>query len=99
MKQCRIIHINDGKPEEKSNGDFYFSECFPRMEEELESYLNRGFVVKSMAPVFVPGEPNGGYAFYHSGYLFYLEREVDDELFEPVLNPEQYLDDDPDEDF
>lgn len=99
MKQCKIVHINDGKPDVRTNGNFYFSESYPRMEEELESYLKLGFEVKAMVPVITPGEPEGGYLFYRSGYTFYLEREVAEEDINPDLDLEPHLEFDFDEDF
>lgn len=79
MKQCRIVHINDGRPETNSNGNFYFSETYPRAERELEQYLNQGYQVKSMVHHVCPGDPAGGYAFFDAGFTFYLEREVSGE--------------------
>lgn len=79
MRECKLVHINDGRPEELTNGNFYFAETYPRAERELEKYLDQGYELKAMVPNFTPGNPGGGgYAFYETGFVFYLEREVPD---------------------
>lgn len=40
-----------------------------------------------MVSSVTPGEPGGkGYAFYSTGFVFYLEREIDDELAEEAAD-------------
>lgn len=93
MRECKIVHINDGRPETVSNGNFYFEETYPRAEESLNEYLSQGYEIRSMVPLISPGEPGGkGYAFYRSGFVFYLEREVPDPDDEPMT-----MDEDPEE--
>jgi len=91
MKQCKIIHINDGKPQELYSEDRYYSDCYPRMEAELEAYLNEGYEVRQVLPHVTPAiQGDGNYSFYETGYTFYLEREVEPETeeksFEDYLN-------------
>lgn len=83
MKECRIIHINDGKPTELYNEDHYFSEYFPRMQIEIDSYLNEGYEVRQVMPHVTPAiQGDGIYSFYQTGYSFYLEREIEPEEYQ-----------------
>lgn len=91
MKQCKIIHINDGNPQELYNENRYYYECYPRMEATLESYLNEGYEVRQVMPHVTPAiQGDGIYSFYQTGYSFYLEREIEPETeeksFEDYLN-------------
>lgn len=90
MKQCKIIHIYDGKPKELYSEDRYFADCFPTMEAELEAFLNEGYEVRQIVPHLTPElQENGQYGFYESGYTFYLEREIEPEAEEKTF--EDYL--------
>ena len=77
MKECKIIHINDGNPIEVSNGNRFFQECFPQTEEVINDYLNQGFEVKQIIPQYSPAiQEEGNFSFYKSGILIYLERTM-----------------------
>ena len=77
MKECKIIHLNDGNPVEVSNSNFFFQEFFPKTEEVINDYLNQGFEVKQILPQYSPAiQKPGVYSFYRSGILIYLERTI-----------------------
>lgn len=85
MKQCKLLHINDGCPREQNNGNWMHVEDYPRAEEILNRYLNSGYELKSMVPLVSPAElDRGNYGFYRSGFVFYLEREVEGEYTGPT---------------
>ena len=76
MKKCKIIHINDGNTVELANGDYFYAEEYEKAEAFLEPYLEEGYEVKHMIPEVMPAmQEEGGYAFYHSGFTVYLEKE------------------------
>lgn len=77
MKECKIIHINDGTAREITNGNRHFVEDYPWTEEQLNRYLNEGYELKHMVPMVTPAiQGEGNYSFYKSGFAFYLEREI-----------------------
>lgn len=97
MRECKIIHINDGRPQETANGNFYFSEIYPRTETELQTYLDQGYEVKHMVPMVAPAiQKEGAYGFYLSGFAFYLEREAPEgeRSKEELPEPEEQIDED-----
>ena len=77
MKECKILHINDGNPEVLHNGDNLYIEELTVSEEILNELLEEGWEVKQMLPDFTPSIlQKGCYSFYHTGFVVYLEREV-----------------------
>lgn len=85
MKECKILHINDGSAKELVNGNYHYMEEYEWAEEALQEYLDEGFEVKQMIPCLTPARLDGGVAFYDTGFTVYLEREYE-------LNPEDDLD-------
>ena len=68
MKKCKLIHINDGNPREIRNCDRLFMEDIPRVEDLLDHWLNKGWVVKQMMPLYEPNQlEQGAIGFYLSG--------------------------------
>ena len=77
MRECKIIHINDGNEAEMTNGNRFYAESFPRAEEMIGDYLRQGYQVVHMVPDFTPSvQEEGCFSFYKTGWSFYLEREV-----------------------
>lgn len=74
MKECKIIHINDGNPQEITNGNFLFVEEYVFASEIVNQYLGEGWEVRNMIPVFTPNMRDSSPAFFRSGFTFYLER-------------------------
>lgn len=77
-KECKIIHINDGSAKVQQNENFHFVESFDWTAEYLSRFLNEGWKVTHMVPEISPaiqGE-TGSYAFYKSGWTFFLERDL-----------------------
>ena len=80
MKKCKLIHINDGNPREIRNCDRLFMEDIPRVEDLLDHWLNKGWVVKQMMPLYEPNQlEQGAIGFYLSGINVYLEKEFPDD--------------------
>ena len=76
MRKCKIIHINDGRPENISNDDYYYEEGFPRVEACIDRYLAEGYEVKAVIPDVTPNILSEGcYTFFKGGMTFYLEKE------------------------
>ena len=75
MKRCKLIHINDGRPQTLTNGNFVFAEEYVSTSEILNEYLADGWEVKNMVPEFSPAMNETSPVFYKSGFTFYLERE------------------------
>ena len=90
MKHCMIVRITDKSPVKLHDWDDYVSEHFPKMEAELEVYLEEGYEVKQIVPHVAPEiQEDGKQGFCETGYTFYLERETDNTLqsdFEEFLN-------------
>ena len=95
-KECKILHINDGSAKVMLNKNFHFMEEYHWAEQILETYLDQGFVIRQMIPNFTPsrGTP-GSYAFYDTGFVVILERELepgelvyDDNDWLEALDPE-----------
>ena len=77
MKECKIIHINDGTARVITNGENHFVEDFPWAEELVESYLNQGYEVKQMIPSYTPNVQKAGeYSFFIGGFIVYMKKEV-----------------------
>lgn len=77
MKECKLIHINDGNEETLQNGNYLFVEEFPRTAEIIAGYLNQGYEVKQIIPDVTPNIlQEGAYTFYKGGIVVYLEREI-----------------------
>lgn len=74
MKVCKVLHINDGRPNTITNGNYLFAEEYTRAADILNQYLAEGWEVRSMVPEFSPAERESGLAFYCGGFTFYLER-------------------------
>lgn len=77
-KECKIIHINDGSSQVQQNENFHFVESFDWAAEYINRFLSKGWEVKHMVSEVSPaiqGE-EGGYYFYKSGWIFFLERDV-----------------------
>ncbi len=93
MKKCRVLHINDGNSEELTNGNRFFAEYYPKIEDIMNKLLLMHYEVKQILPEYSPaiqGQP-GSYMFYHTGYTFYLEKEInendnDDEEFKKIFD-------------
>ena len=80
MKKCKLIHINDGNPREIRNCDRLFMEDIPRVEDLLDHWINKGWVVKQMMPLYEPNQlEQGAIGFYLSGINVYLEKEFPDD--------------------
>lgn len=81
MKHCMIVRITDKSPTKLHDWEDYYSEHFPKMEAELEVYLEEGYEVKQIVPHLAPEvQADGKQGFCETGYTFYLERETDDTL-------------------
>lgn len=79
MKECKVIHINDGSTSVLENGNFHFVEEFDWTEMYLNRLLSEGWELKHMAPEVTPAiQGEGSYSFYKSGFTFYLERGKND---------------------
>ena len=94
MKKCRIIHINDGNHNELINGNRFFAEHNPMMEEKINQLLAKDYEVKHVVSQYSPSIQgnNGSFMFYLSGYTFYLEKDFgdsninDDDEFELIFS-------------
>lgn len=79
MKECKVIHINDGSASVLKNRNFHFVEQFDWTESYLNQLLREGWEVRHMVPEVTPAiQRDGSYNFYKSGFTFYLEREKED---------------------
>ena len=93
MKEYKVIQLNDGRPEMKTNGNWHYGEENVWIQKMLGLYAAVGFRVVSMTADYRPGEAGGkGYAFYKEGYVFTLEREgggpdITTEMWNAVNNP------------
>lgn len=77
MKECKIITINDGNERELSNGNRLYICDYPVTEKCVNDYLEDGWNIVQMTPVFNPAiNREGDFTFYRGGYTFYLERET-----------------------
>lgn len=85
MKECKIIHINDGNERTLTNGNFHFAEDVPWAEKMLALYLNAGYEISQMIPEIDPGRPGNGYPFYRSGFTVVLTREASENAPEITL--------------
>lgn len=101
MMKCRVLHVNDGNAKELTNGNRFFAENYPKMEETINRVMQMGYEVKQMVPQYSPSVQgnDGTYMFYLSGYAFYLEKEFkegenDDEEFNKLFDELNPLDDD-----
>lgn len=77
MKECKIIHINDGNPQEITNGNFLFVEEYLCASESVNQYLEDGWEVRTMIPEFTPNMRDRSPAFFCGGFTVYLERELE----------------------
>jgi len=75
MKECKIIHINDGSHRTLTNGNFHYAEDFPWAEKMLEEHLNAGYQIVQMIPEYTPASRTDGLTFYKSGFTVVLIRE------------------------
>lgn len=76
MKECKVIHINDGNSEVITNGNRLFVEEFDRAGQILSEYLNEGWNIEQMLPCVTPSQGRPGeYTFYNSGFTAVLVRE------------------------
>ncbi len=105
MKKCRVLHVNDGNAKELTNGNRFFAENYPKMEEAINRVIQMGYEVKQMVPQYSPSIQGneGSYMFYLSGYAFYLEKEFkpgenDDEEFNKLFDELNPVEDDEEED-
>lgn len=77
MKECKLIHINDGCERELRDGNRFYAEEFPETRELIGTYLEEGWQVVHMVPDFSPAiQGEGRYSFYKTSWTFYLEREA-----------------------
>lgn len=77
MRECKVIHIQDGNPRVLKNENFHFIEEYEWMAEALGDYLNDGYKVVHMIPDFSPTvQQEGAYTFYKSGIVVYLEKDI-----------------------
>ena len=72
MVECKILHINEGKERELTNGNWFYASEMEKTEQFLTTYINQGFKVKQMIPQISPGDDG---SFYNDGFIVYLERE------------------------
>lgn len=77
MKESKILHINDGKPEVLSNGNFMLVEEYARASKILNQYLADGWEIQTMIPEYTPNPTHNGPAFYRAGFTVCLVRNVD----------------------
>ena len=78
MKQCKVLHVNDGNPSVLHDGNFLFVEEFSQAESVITEYLNDGWEVKQIIPDIDPNPVEiGSFPFYHTGFVVYLEKEND----------------------
>ena len=105
MKKCRVLHVNDGNAKELTNGNRFFAENYPKMEEAVNRVMQMGYEVKQMVPQYSPSIQgnDGSYTFYLSGYAFYLEKEFKpgenyDEEFNKLFDELNPVEDDEEED-
>ena len=82
MKECKIIHINDGDAKELTNGNWHMAEEYVWTSEMLNLYLNAGYTITHVVPEFSPGRP-GDLPFYKDGFAIFLERESGGEEIHP----------------
>ena len=76
MKKCKIITINDGSAREVTNDNFLFVEEYDVAESIIDKYLEEGYEIKHMVPVYDPAiQGKGNYTFYRSGCTFYMEKD------------------------
>lgn len=76
MKECKVIHINDGVANVIQNGDRHFVEEFPWTDNFLNNYLAQGYEVKHIMPNITPNIlEKGCYPFFIGGFTVYLEKE------------------------
>lgn len=76
-KECKIIHINDGREETLFNGNFLFVEEWPATAQIIQKYLDAGYEVKKIIPDFTPAiQKEGSYSFYKTGMTVYFERNL-----------------------
>ena len=93
MKEYKVIQMNDGRPEAKTNGNWHYGEENRWIQKMLDLYAAVGFRVVAMAADFRPGRGESGeYAFYKDGYMFTLEREggglnITTEMWNAVNSP------------
>ena len=79
MKECKMIHINDGSSSTLENGNFHFVEEFDWTAMYLNRLLSEGWEVRHMVPEVSPAiQGDNSYYFYKGGFTFYLEREKND---------------------
>ena len=76
MKQVKIITINDGQEKELRNGDWMYIEEYPRTEVIVAEYLNDGWTLAHVIPVFNPAEQGeGNLTFYRGGMTYIFVKE------------------------
>ena len=79
MRECKILHVHDGTYVELENGNRHLLERYPWAEEVINELLAEGYEVKQMIPQISPAmQGEGNWSFYKSGFIVYLEREVDE---------------------
>lgn len=77
MKECKIIHIHDGKAKVIQNENFLMVEEFQEAEKLLNSYLAQGYEVKHIVSNVSPNIlKKDNWSFYKDGFTFYLEKEI-----------------------
>lgn len=74
MKECKIIHINDGNPQQIKNANYLFVEEYLCASEIVNQYLEKGWEVRNMIPEFTPNMRDSSPAFFCGGFTVYLER-------------------------
>ncbi|MBQ7827340.1 MAG: hypothetical protein IJ386_03655 [Clostridia bacterium] len=96
MKECRIIHINDGNRETIRNEGCLFVEEVTCTEKIIGEYIKAGYEVKHIIPEIMPAKQyEGMFTFYKDGITVYLEREyVDDGSDEQIHRAIRELDPD-----
>lgn len=102
MKECRIIHINDGNRKVIRNKDCLFVEELTCTEAIIGEYLNAGYEVKQIIPEIMPAKQfEGMFTFYKDGVTVYFEREYADDSSDGEIRraiadlcPEELVEDD-----
>ena len=77
MKDCKIIHIHDGKGKNIKTEKFFSVEELEESEKILNNYLAQGYEVKHIISNVSPNIlKEGNWTFFKDGFTVYLEKEV-----------------------
>ena len=74
----KLITVNDGTPEIVQNGDRLFVETYPRTEKIITLFLNNGYSLVNMEPVYNPSTlEEGSFSFYRGRKELLFVKEVE----------------------